>query len=419
MASNKWWKDAIIYELYIDKFADDLKGLTRKLDYLSNLGVNCIWILPHYPSPMVDDGYDISDYKSVRENLGTVEDFQEFLDKAHLKGIRVITDLVLNHTSSKHPWFIEASSSKDNPKRDYYLWSDDKEKYKEGMNAFPQIKPENWIFNAAANDYYYATFYPEQPDLNWDNKEVVSEMLEVMKFWLDMGVDGFRLDAIPHMIKVDGTDCYNQPKVHELVKEIRKFIDSNYSDRILLAEAYGFAKDVKKYFGNDDECRMAFNFNLMNYIYLALAKGDDEIARKVAEETFDIPEDCQWATFLRNHDELALSFLPEDDVNTVLDYVDPERKFMFRSGDTSVRLATAMQNDKTRILKAFELLLTLPGSPVIYYGSELGMQNENISPPPLDTRRYVRGKIDWNEAEKQMKDEDSIYNGVKRMIVKR
>lgn len=413
-----WWKEAKIYELYIDKFAGDLKGLTAKLDYFTALGVNCLHLLPHYPSPMVDDGYDVTDYRGVRPELGTLDDFTHCLAEAHHRGIRVIVDLVLNHASQEHPWFNLARTSRDNPKRDFFLWDEHGTRLKDSVNAFSDFKSSNWIWNDATKDYYFATFYPEQPDLNWDNPEVMREMLAIMDFWIARGVDGFRLDAASHLIKREGTDSKGLPETHAVLKQIRKHLDQTYPDVILLAETNQTLPLTKSYFGDGDECHMVYHFPLMKQLWLALLRSDKSLVERAIEQSFDIPEHCQWATFLRNHDDITLYTLDPKDASELLDFFDPKHNYSFGEGEgASVRIATVFDGNKEKTLGAFALLYKTPGAPIMYYGDEIGMENLPLDPTIKDTRKYVRGKFDWKEAERQMADPASLWNGVARIII--
>lgn len=412
-----WWKEAKIYELYIDKFAGDLKGLTSKLDYFTALGINCLHLLPHYPSPMVDDGYDVMDYRNVRAELGTLDDFADCLLEAHRRDIRVIVDLVLNHVSAQHPWFVEARASRGNPKRNFFLWSDTTDKLKEAINCFPDFKPLNWIANDATKDYYFATFYPEQPDLNWDNPEVMNEMLAVMDFWITRGVDGFRLDAASHLIKREGTDSKGLPETHQVLKRLRRHLDQTHPDVVLLAEINQTLSLTKSYFGDGDECHMVYHFPLMKQLWLALLRSDLSLVETMVKRSFDIPERCQWATFLRNHDDLTLSALKPKETSALLEFLDPTHKYFFDGGEgASVRIATIFKKDQKKILEAFTLLYGTPGAPIMYYGDEIGMENLPLDPTIKDTRKYVRGKFDWEEAERQMSDPASLWNSVARII---
>lgn len=413
-----WWKDAKFYELYVDKFAGDFAGLAARLGYLEKLGVTALHILPHYPSPMVDQGYDISDYRGVRPELGTLEDFKACIDAAHEKGIRVITDFVLNHVSDRHPWFVEARSSKDNPKRDWFLWSGTGSEFALARNPFPEFKARNWIPNVATDDCYYATFYAEQPDLNWDNPEVVDAMLAAMDFWADMGVDGFRLDAACYLIKREGTACAGLPETHQAIKRIRAHLDEKYPRGIaLLAEAAQSVEEIKEYFGNGDECHLAYHFPLMTYFWAALKDRNPDLVRDMIAQSLDIPGNCQWAVFLRNHDEIELKTLPIEDQYAMVDWFDPEHRYVMKKGtSTCLRVADACKGDQQEILTAFDLLYSTPFAPVMYYGDEIGMRTEPVRPGVLDPRTYVRGTFDWAEAERQMADPHSLFNRTSEIV---
>jgi maltose alpha-D-glucosyltransferase/alpha-amylase len=413
----EWWKKTVIYSTYVDKFAGDFANMTGKLDYLGRLGVDCVHILPFYPSPFVDDGYDISDYCDVRKELGTIDDFTRFAEEAHRRGIRVMIDLVLNHTSTQHPWFKEASSSPDNEKRNFYLWSGTGNEYAAAANPFSVLKSSNWIANPAGEDYYFSTFYPEQADLNWNNTEVFAAMMGVIDFWTARGVDGFRLDAAAHLIKKEGTGCVSLPETHIVLKRIRAYIEAHHPGVALLGEAYGGdpIAVLKTYFGDGDECHMMYEFPLVGKLFLALKRGDRSVLDPMLAESAQIPQDAQWATLLRHHDEMPLAGLPEDEGSEVFDHFDAEKKYKFNLG-TSMRTATMFKGDQRDILRAFELLFSVPGSPIIYYGDEIGMENILIEDSERDTRRSVRGAFDWAEAGRQLADPASLMNGVAAII---
>jgi maltose alpha-D-glucosyltransferase/alpha-amylase len=407
-----WWKEAKMYELYVDKFAVDFKGLTSRMDYFTALGVNTLHILPHYPSLMIDEGYDVKDYRNVRPDLGTIEDMKECIATAKSAGIHIILDMVLNHVSIEHPWFVDARSSKENSKRNFFLWSDKGEGYALSQNAFPDIKPSNWIANPQTEDYYFATFYPEQPDLNWDNPEVVEAMLANMDFWADMGVDGFRLDAACFLMKREGTICKGLPETHAMIKRIRRHLDEKYPRGvILLGEAAQSVEETKAYFGDGDECQMMYHFPLMAEMWLALQYGDSSGVEKMIATSFDIPENCQWGVFLRNHDEIELRFLPSQEVrSSLLEFLDPRREYMFNKGQATSKRIANIFTEEEKIRKAFELLYSTPGVPIMYYGDEIGMKNLPVRSGIIDTRKYVRGPFDWGEAEKQVTDPLSLFH---------
>ncbi|HFB52451.1 MAG TPA: trehalose synthase, partial [Anaerolineae bacterium] len=319
--TNLWYKNAIFYELHIRAFADsngdgkgDLLGVVSKLDYLQSLGVDCIWLLPMFPSPLKDDGYDVADYFNIHPDYGTVDDFRRLVDEAHARGIRVITDMVLNHTSDRHPWFIKSRKSKDSPYRDYYVWSDTDRKYADARVIFVDTEPSNWTFDPQTGEYYWHRFYASQPDLNYDNPEVAQKMMDVLRFWLDMGIDGFRADAVPYLFEREGTNCENLPETHAYLKKIRAMMDEKYPGTILLGEANQLPRDLRPYFGGDendptvpgDEFHLAFHFPVMPRIFKALKTGNSADIIQVMQDTPSIPENAQWCVFLRNHDELTL-----------------------------------------------------------------------------------------------------------------
>ncbi len=413
----QWWKNIILYSAYVDKFAGSFERMQEKIEYLSSLGIDCIHLLPFYPSPMVDDGYDVSDYRGIRENLGTLEDFSRFMKSAHDKGIRVMIDLVLNHTSTEHPWFLEAKNSPENPKRDFYIWSKNGNEYASAANPFSVFKLSNWIYNPLTKDYYFSTFYPQQADLNWNNPQVFSEMMLVIDFWTELGVDSFRLDAVSRIIKKEGTECVGLPETHAILKKIRVYLDEYHPNVALLGEASG--KDsittLKTYFGAGDECHLLYHFPLVGKLFLALKRNDTNIIRKILEESKDIPSNTQWAMFLRHHDEMAIAALPETERQELLDYFDPQKKYRFYLG-ASLRLATMFQGNKQKILDAFQLLFSVPGSSIIYYGDEIGMENDALPAGEKDTRRSIRGKFDWNKADAQRADSKSLFNSIARII---
>ncbi|MBI4119270.1 MAG: alpha-amylase [Parcubacteria group bacterium] len=419
--NNHWWENAVLYELYVDKFAGTFKGLTAKLDYLQALGVSGVHLLPFYPSPMIDDGYDVSDYENIRSNLGRPEDFEEFAKQAHRRGIRILIDLVLNHVSSEHPWFVAARKSLDNPYRRYFLWSKSGKEFDGAVNPFKHLKPNNWIYNPATEDYYFTTFYPEQPDLNWDNAEVLEEIFGIMDFWVKRGADGFRLDAVSHIIKREGTSCKHLPEVHQIIKKLRAHIETNYPHAALLAEVTDMTVEkVKEYFGKGDECQMVYHFIFTEALLYFLISGNQELLIDTLRKSAGLPEHCRWAVFLTDHDSVALEILPQEERRKLLAFLDPNNKYEFgKDRGASMRLANLFRGNKNRILDAFRLLLSFPGTPVIYYGEEIGMRNDDLKEPPRDTRRYVRGNFDWKETERQMADKDSLFAQVMRMIRER
>lgn len=398
MNQHLWYKNAVFYQLYIRAFSDsngdghgDLNGVTQKLDYLQGLGVDCIWLMPFYPSPLKDDGYDIADYYNIHPDYGTLDDFKVLLAEAHKREIRIITDLVLNHTSDQHPWFQAARADRNSPYRDYYVWSDSDKKYADARIIFLDTEKSNWSWDATAGQYFWHRFYSSQPDLNYENPAVCAEVFNIMKFWLDLGVDGFRADAVPYLFERDGTDCENLYETHRFLKDMRLFIDKHYQDRILLCEANQWPSEVRAYFGDSDEFQMAFHFPLMPRIFMALRRELAEPIRTILEQTPAIPDDCQWCTFLRNHDELTLEMVSPEERQWMRDEYAPDPSMRINLGIRR-RLAPLLGNDQRLILLANSLLFTLPGSPVIYYGDEIGM-GDNLE---LPDRNGVRTPMQWD-----------------------
>jgi maltose alpha-D-glucosyltransferase/alpha-amylase len=398
-AESRWYKDAIVYALHVKTFFDgdgdgigDFVGLTAKLDYFVSLGVTCLWLLPFYVSPLRDDGYDIAHYERVDPRYGTLDDFVRFLDEAHRRGLRVITELVVNHTSDAHPWFQAARRAPaGSPKRDFYVWSDTDQRYAGARVIFRDVESSNWTWDPVAGAYYWHRFYHHQPDLNFDNPRVRRAVLKVMRFWFDLGVDGLRLDAVAHLYEREGTSCDNLPETHRFLKGIRAVVDRHYPDRILLAEVNQSPADTRAYFGDGDECHMAFHFPLMPRLFLALQQQNACPIVDIVGRTQDLPETCQWAVFLRNHDELTLSAIGEEDRAGLYEAYAPEPRMRLNHGIRR-RLAPLLNNDRRRIELANALLLALPGSPVIYYGDEIGM-GDNIQ---LDDRDGVRTPMQWS-----------------------
>jgi len=398
-ASSNWFKGAIIYQLHIKTFCDanndgigDFQGLLSKLDFLRNLGVTAIWLLPFYPSPLRDDGYDIADYYNVHPSYGTLDDFRQFLEAAHEAGLKVITELVLNHTSDQHIWFQRSRRAvAGDPWRDYYVWSDDPNKYQDARIIFKDTELSNWTYDPVAKSYFWHRFYSHQPDLNYDNPEVCSAMFKVVDFWLDMGVDGLRLDAVPYLFEREGTSCENLPETHEYLQKVRAHIDDKYVDRMLLAEANQWPDDAVAYFGSGNECHMAFNFPIMPRIYMSLHMEDRYPLVDILDQTPEIPENCQWAIFLRNHDELTLEMVTEE-----------ERDYMYRvyARDPRARinlgirrrLAPLLSNNRRKLELIHAILFSMPGSPILYYGDEIGM-GDNIY---LGDRNGVRTPMQWS-----------------------
>ena len=401
MDHTLWYKDAVFYEIYVRAFNDsngdghgDLLGLVEKLDYLQELGVTCLWLLPIYPSPLKDDGYDIANYYDVHPDYGTLDDFETLLEEVHKRGLRIIMDLVLNHTSDQHPWFRAARANKDSLFRDYYVWSDSSMAFRDARVIFIDTEESNWAWDEKSEQYYWHRFYASQPDLNYDNPAVRTEMLKVMSFWLDLGVDGFRADAVPYLFEREGTSCENLPETHAFLKEIRDFINKHYPDRILLAEANQWPEDIVPYFGDgDDEFHMGFHFPLMPRIYMSIRKEDRTQLVWIMGRTPTLTETNQWCMFLRNHDELTLEMVTEEEREWMWQEFAPDPRMRLNLGIRR-RLAPLLDNDHRKIMLANSLLFTLPGSPIIYYGDEIGM-GDNIS---LYDRNGVRTPMQWEDS---------------------
>jgi maltose alpha-D-glucosyltransferase / alpha-amylase len=393
-----WYKDAVIYELHVRAFKDsngdgigDFPGLLQRLDYLQDLGVTCLWLLPFFPSPLKDDGYDISDYMNVHAMYGTMDDFKAFLAAAHERDLQVMIELVVNHTSDQHPWFQAARQSPGAPERDFYVWSDSDQKYKDARIIFTDTERSNWTWDPVANQFYWHRFFSHQPDLNYDNPKVVEEVLKVMRYWLDMGVDALRVDAVPYLVEREGTSCENLPETHAVVRKLRKEIDSDYSGRVLLAEANQWPADVRPYFGNGDEFHMAFHFPLMPRIYMALRQEDRLPITDIIAQTPGIPNACQWGLFLRNHDELTLEMVTSDERDYMYLAYSADPRMRINLGIRR-RLAPLVDNNRRRIELLNSLLLSFPGTPILYYGDEIGM-GDNIY---LGDRNGVRTPMQWN-----------------------
>jgi maltose alpha-D-glucosyltransferase / alpha-amylase len=398
-ADPLWYKDALIYELHVRAFKDsngdgigDFPGLIEKLDYLQDLGVTCLWLLPFFPSPLKDDGYDISDYLGVHPMYGTIEDFQVLLKEAHNRGLQVMIELVVNHTSDQHPWFQTARQAPaGSPERDFYVWSDTDQKYREARIIFSDTEQSNWHWDPVAKAYYWHRFFSHQPDLNYYNPRVVEEILKIMRYWLDMGVDALRVDAIPYLVEREGTSCENLPETHAIIKTLRKEIDAQYANRILLAEANQWPTDVRPYFGDGDECHMAFHFPLMPRIYMALRQEDRLPITDIIAQTPNIPDTCQWALFLRNHDELTLEMVTNDERDYMYLAYSADPRMRLNLGIRR-RLAPLVDNSRRRIELLISLLFSFPGTPILYYGDEIGM-GDNIY---LGDRNGVRTPMQWN-----------------------
>jgi maltose alpha-D-glucosyltransferase/alpha-amylase len=431
-----WYKDAVVYSLYVDLFNNEFAGLTLKLDYLHNLGINCIWLLPVLDSPMRDAGFDISDYFSIRSELaGTDGDgkhavFRRFLTEAHNRGIRVIFDFAMNHTSDEHHWFLEARKSKDNPYRNYYIWNKDNTKYKKARIIFKGIEKSNW--EHSGDEFFYHRFFNFQPDLNYKNPEVLLSMSRALLFWQNTGVDGFRVDAIPYIWKEEGTDCENLPQTHLIVKFLRALLDYIKPGSLLLAEACQQPAKVVEYMGHGDECHAAYHFPLMPRIFKSIAMQSGKPVEETLSKAFtpELPASGQWFTFLRCHDELSLElvYVTEEERKYIHQKYCLKPEWDFRLGEgISARLSELMQRDERRILLAYSIILTLPGTPVIYYGDEFGKLNDETYYSEQirltgkdDTRFLVRGKIDWEELEQNLNNPESfssrIYTKLKQML---
>ncbi len=446
-----WYKDAIVYQLHVKSFFDknndgvgDFPGLIEKLDYIAELGVNVIWLLPFYPSPRRDDGYDIADYRGVHPEYGTIDDVRRFIDEAHARGIRVITELVINHTSDQHPWFQRARRAPPgSPERDFYVWSDTDKAYAGTRIIFLDTEKSNWTWDEEAKAYYWHRFYSHQPDLNFDNPAVFDECLAVLRYWLDMGVDGLRLDAVPYLVEREGTDNENLPETHAIIRRIRAEVDAHYPDRVLLAEANQWPEDVQQYFGeHSDECHMLFHFPLMPRMYMALAQEDRFPITDIMRQTPEAPEGCQWATFLRNHDELTLEMVTDKERDYLWNTYASDRRARLNLGIRR-RLAPLLERDHRRIVLMDSLLFTIMGTPILYYGDEIGM-GDNIH---LGDRDGVRTPMQWTSdrnggfsradpaalvlppimdplygyqavnVEAQLRDSHSLLNWLRRMLV--
>ncbi len=398
-ADPLWYKDAIIYELHVKAFFDsnqdgigDFPGLMQKLDYLQSLGITCIWLLPFYPSPLRDDGYDISDYRGVHPSYGSVEDIRLFIQAAHDRGLQVITELVVNHTSDQHPWFQRARlAPPGSPERNYYVWSDTDQLYRDARIIFLDTEKSNWTWDSVAKQYYWHRFFSHQPDLNMENPDVIREVVATMDFWLEMGVDGFRLDAIPYLVERDATNCENLPETHDIIKEFRRAMDAHYANRMFLAEANQWPADVRAYFGEGDECNVAYHFPLMPRMYMSIHLEDRHPITEIMAQTPDIPESCQWALFLRNHDELTLEMVTDEERDYMYLAYSRDPRARINLGIRR-RLAPLLGNDRRRVELMNSLLFSFPGTPILYYGDEIGM-GDNIY---LGDRNGVRTPMQWS-----------------------
>jgi len=445
---DQWYKDAIFYELQVKSFYDsnsdgigDFRGLVEKLDYLKDLGVDCVWVTPFYPSPLKDDGYDIADFYGVHGDFGTLQDAKLFIKEAHRRGLKVMFDLVMNHTSDQHPWFQEARSDPKSPRRNYYVWSDTDQKYLDARIIFTDTERSNWTWDPVAKQYFWHRFFSHQPDLNYDNPRVRRSIFKIMRHWLELGVDGFRADAIPYLFEREGTNGENLPETHAYLKEVRREVDRQFPGRILLAEANQWPADVRPYFGDGDEFHMAFNFPVMPRIYMALRREDRRPIIDIISQLPAIPEACQWCLFLRNHDELTLEMVTDEERDYMYNEYAKDPRMKINVGIRR-RLAPLVDNGRRRIELLNSLLFTLPGSPIIYYGDEIGM-GDNIY---LGDRNGVRTPMQWSgdrnagfsradaarlynpvimdpvygfqaiNVEAQLRDPSSLLNWMKRLI---
>ncbi len=397
----EWYKTAVFYEVLVRSFNDsnadgvgDLRGLIEKLDYLQWLGVDCLWLPPFFTSPLRDGGYDVADYTEVATDVGTIDDFRTFVTEAHKRGLRVIIDFVMNHTSDAHPWFQASRSDPDGPYGDFYVWSDDGTRYADARIIFVDTEVSNWTFDPVRKQYFWHRFFSHQPDLNFENPAVVDAILEALRFWLDIGIDGFRLDAVPYLFEDEGTNCENRPRTHELLRRVRKEIDAEYPNRVLLCEANQWPGDVIEYFGDaevgGDECQMAFHFPVMPRIFMGVRRESRYPISEILAQTPAIPDTCQWGIFLRNHDELTLEMVSDSDRDYMWGEYAKDPRMKANIGIRR-RLAPLLEGDRDTIELFTALLLSLPGSPVLYYGDEIGM-GDNIW---LGDRDGVRTPMQW------------------------
>jgi maltose alpha-D-glucosyltransferase / alpha-amylase len=396
---ERWFQRAVFYEVSVRSFFDangdgtgDLQGLIEKLDYLSWLGVDCLWLLPFYSSPLRDGGYDIADFFTILPEYGKLGDAVRLMEEAHRRGIRIITDLVVNHTSDQHPWFQESRQSQDNPRADWYVWSDTDQKYADARIIFTDTERSNWAWDPNRQQYYWHRFFSHQPDLNYDNPEVQEAMLGIVRFWLNLGLDGFRLDAVPYLFEREGTNCENLPETHQFLRRLRKEVDAGYPGRVLLAEANQWPADVVEYFGPDgDECHMCFNFPLMPRMFMSLRRAQRHPITEILAQTPEVPDGCQWGIFLRNHDELTLEMVTDEERDYMWNEYAKDPRMKLNIGIRR-RLAPLVDNDR-RVMELFHaMLFSLPGSPILYYGDEIGM-GDNIF---LGDRDGVRTPMQWS-----------------------
>ena len=395
--SAAWYKEAVFYEMYIRAFNDsngdghgDFTGAIEQLDYVKSLGVDCVWIMPMYPSPLLDDGYDVADYYGIHSDYGTLEDFRAFVEKAHNLELKVVIDLVMNHTSDQHPWFQAARNDPSSDYHDYYVWSETGQEYPGARIIFLDSEESNWTYDPQAGKYFWHRFYSSQPDLNYDNPAVHEEMFKAIRFWMDMGVDGFRADAVPYLYEREGTNCENLPETHGFLKKVRRLLDEEYPGKIYIAEANQWPQDLLPYFGDSDEFHMCFHFPIMPRLYMALKRGNKEAIIEILEATPEIPVGTQWLTFLRNHDELTLEMVTADERQWMWEQYAPEPRMRQNQGIRR-RLTPLIDNDRRKWLLLNALLLSLPGTPIIYYGDEIGM-GDNIQ---LPDRHGCRTPMQW------------------------
>ncbi len=428
-----WYKRGIVYSLYVDLFAEDFKGLTDKLDYLEELGITILWLLPILESPMVDQGFDVADYYQVREELGSNEDFFTFIDQAHEKGIKIIFDIPINHTSEQHPWFINARQSKAAEYRDFYIWSENTDKYEETRLLLKGISNSNWTYNPPTDDYYFHRFYDIQPDLNYKNPQVLIEMIKVFCFWKQKGMDGFRMDAAPFLWKEEGTNCENLPQTHTILKLYRTALDYLGAGTAIIAEANQKPADVVDYLGQGDECHVAYNFPIMPKFYLAVAEGKPDylLEELAANKQLQVPQAAQWFTFLRCHDELTLEFVTDKEREKMLQYYLKESEWSFREGEgIAGRIYDLFTGNPDKVLLAYSLLFSIEGTPIIYYGDEIGMENDtefyrrmNEKTGYVDSRFLNRGPFSQSKRNEALADPESdsyqIFHGLQAMIRRR
>ena len=394
-----WYKDAVIYQVNVKAFRDstgdgfgDFIGLIEKLDYIKSLGATAMWLLPFYPSPLRDDGYDIAEYLSIHPSYGTMDDFKRFMDEAHKRDLKVITELVINHTSDQHPWFQRARRApKGSPEREWYVWSDDPNRYSNTRIIFSDTETSNWTWDPVAQQFFWHRFFHHQPDLNFDNPAVLDAVRDVMRFWLALGVDGLRLDAIPYLVERDGTTCENLPETHAVLKDLRRTMDAEFKDRVFLAEANQWPTEVRSFFGNSDECHMAFHFPVMPRMYMALRREDRTPIVEIIEQTPAIPDDCQWAIFLRNHDELTLETVTDAERDYMYQEYARDPRMRINAGIRR-RLAPLLDNGRRQIELMNAIIMSLPGTPIVYYGDEIGM-GDNVY---LGDRNGVRTPMQWS-----------------------